>query len=56
MTPDRSAEKIFSTQKKAEAWARAFDYARSLLVPPLPPGKAVQRADGAWVVHFPPAS
>jgi hypothetical protein len=42
--------KTFSSEKKAEQWARAFDYARSLLVPPLAPLVVEQRADGEWIV------
>ena len=41
--------KTFSTEKKAEQWARAFDYARGLLG--LPPLKIYQRDDGDWLVE-----
>jgi hypothetical protein len=41
--------KTFSSQKKAEQWARAFDYSRSLLS--LPPLVVKQRDDGEWVVE-----
>jgi hypothetical protein len=41
--------KTFSSQKKAEQWARAFDYSRSLLS--LPPLVVGQRDDGEWIVE-----
>lgn len=41
--------KTFSSEKKAEQWARAFDYSRSLLS--LPPLVVRQRDDGEWVVE-----
>jgi hypothetical protein len=44
--------KTFSTQKKAEQWARAFDYARSLLNPPLPPLTVEPHGDD-WIVVEP---
>jgi hypothetical protein len=45
-------EKRFSSQKKAEQWARAFDYSRSLLgLPPL----AIQQDGESWIIAAPKA-
>ena len=40
-------EKRFDNEKRAEEWARAFDYARSLLG--LPPLRVMKEGDG-WLV------